>query len=275
MQKRPILVIGATGKTGRRVASLLETAGHTVRRGSRQSQHPFDWENQSTWAPALAGVSAAYVTFFPDLAFPGAPENIKALTEAAMAAGVDRLVLLSGRGETHAQTCEGIVRDSGLDYTLVRASWFAQNFSEGYLHGSVMQGVLAMPAGDVAEPFVDIDDIADVVVAALTDPRHSRAEYDVTGPRLLTFQQAAAELGHATGRPVVYQPISLDQFHETLTVIGGSLVADVFTEVSRETLDGHNATLGDGVQRALGRPARDFADFCAAAAASGTWSKAA
>lgn len=275
MQKRPILVIGATGKTGRRVASLLETAGHAVRRGSRQSQTPFDWGHQSTWAPALDGVSAAYVTFFPDLSFPGAPENITALTEAAIAAGVDRLVLLSGRGESHAQTCEGIVRTCGLDYTLVRASWFAQNFSEGYLHGPVMEGMLAMPAGDVAEPFVDIDDIAEVVVGALTDPRHSRKEYDVTGPRLLTFQQAAAELGQATGRPVVYQPISLDQFHAAMTLIGGAMVADVFTNVCRETLDGRNATLGDGVQRALGRPARDFADFCAAAAASGTWAKAA
>jgi uncharacterized protein YbjT (DUF2867 family) len=174
MQKHPILVIGASGKTGRRVASRLEAAGHVVRRSSRQSQHPFDWEKQSTWAPALAGTSAAYITFFPDLAFPGAPEKIKALTDFAAAAGVGRLVLLSGRGETHAQTCEGIVRTCGLDYTLVRASWFAQNFSEGYLHGPVMEGVLAMPAGDVAEPFVDIDDIAEVVVAALTDPRHER-----------------------------------------------------------------------------------------------------
>ena len=178
---------------------------------------PFDWENQSTWAPALAGVSAAYVTFFPDLSFPGAPEKIKALTEAATAAGVDRLVLLSGRGETHAQTCEGIVRNCGLDYTLVRASWFAQNFSEGYLHGPVMEGVVAMPAGDVAEPFVDIDDIAEVVVGALTDTRHSRKEYDVTGPRLLTFQQAAAELGQATGRPVSVstdQPRSVPRRHD-------------------------------------------------------------
>lgn len=275
MQKRPILVIGATGKTGRRVASLLESAGHAARRSSRQSRHPFDWENQSTWAPALAAVSAAYITFFPDLAFPGAPEKIKALTLAAKAVGVDRLVLLSGRGEAHAQTCEGIVRDSGLDYTLVRASWFAQNFSEGYLHGPVMEGVLAMPAGNVAEPFVDIDDIADVVVAALTDPRHSRKEYDVTGPRLLTFHQVAEELGQATGRSVRYQPISLNQFHAAMTVIGGSVVADVFTNVCRETLDGRNAMLGDGVQRALGRPARDFADFCAAAAASGTWTRAA
>ncbi len=275
MQTSPILVIGATGKTGCRVADLLESAGRTVRRASRQSQTPFDWEKGETWGPALAGTKAVYVTYFPDLAFPGAPEHIKALTEAALAAGVGRLVLLSGRGETHAQTCEDIVRRSGLDYTLVRASWFAQNFSEGYLHGPVLEGVLALPAGEVAEPIVDIDDIAEVVVTALTSPKHSRQEYDVTGPRLLTFHQVAAELGHATGTKVIYHPVSFEQFHEAMTGIGGPLVADVFTDICREVFDGRNATLGDGVQRALGRPARDFADFCAKAAAVGTWSKAA
>jgi len=275
MQTSPILVIGATGKTGRRVADRLATAGHSVRRASRQSQAPFDWENTATWAAALAGTRAAYITFFPDLAFPGAPEKIDALTKAALAAGLERLVLLSGRGESNAETCEEIVRSSGLDYTLVRASWFAQNFSEGYLHGQVMAGTLALPAGDVAEPLVDIDDIADVAVAALTDVRHSRQEYDVTGPRLLTFHDAAAELGRATGWPVTYQPIGFDQFHGLVTTVGGPMLADVFTDICREVFDGRNATLGDGVARALGRPPRDFAAFCASAAAGGAWAKAA
>lgn len=181
MQASPILVIGATGKTGRRVADLLEVAGHSVRRASRQSQTPFDWHNRETWLPALAGTRAVYITYFPDLACPDAPDDIEALTEAALAASVGRLVLLSGRGETHARVCEDIVRRSGLDYTLVRASWFAQNFSEGYLHASVQDGALALPAGNVAEPIVDIDDIAEVVAVALTDARHSLQEYDVTG----------------------------------------------------------------------------------------------
>lgn len=274
-QKQPILVIGATGKTGSRVARSLAALGYDVRRGSRSADIPFDWEAPETWPMALAGVSAAYVTYFPDLAFPGAAEKIEALTKIALAAGVGRLVLLSGRGESHAQACEQIVRDSGLDFTLIRASWFAQNFSEGYLHEPVMQGVVALPADQVREPIVDVDDIADVAVAALTEPGHSGQLYEVTGPRLLRFDEAAAELGAAIGRPVSFVSLTLDQFHEAMTGIGGPMIADVFTEICRETLDGRNESLGDGVQRALGRAPRDFADFCIKAAAGGTWAAAA
>ena len=275
MTTTPILVIGSTGKTGRRIAETLIRRGLRVRHGSRRSTTPFDWDRPETWAAALSGVSSAYVSYFPDLAFPGAPDKIAALTRAAAKAGVKRLVLLSGRGETHAQTCEDIVRNCGLDYTLVRAAWFAQNFSEGYLRDPVLQGMVALPAGDVREPIVDADDIADVAGAALTEDGHSGQLYEVTGPRLLTFAEAAGELSTAIGREVRYMPITLDQFHAAMTGIGGALIADVFTDICRETLDGRNESLGDGVQRALGRSPRDFVDFCRAAAASGVWRQAA
>lgn len=275
MQTAPILVIGSTGKTGSRIARSLSEKGFPVREGSRNSSIPFDWERQETWAPALSGVSAAYVSYFPDLAFPGAAEKIEALTEVARKAGVRKLVLLSGRGEAHARKCEQIIRKSGLDFTLVRASWFAQNFTEGYLLGPVLEGVVALPAGDIREPIADVDDIADVAVAALTEDRHNGELYEITGPRLLSFAEAAAEISSAAGIPVSYVPITLDQFHAGMLEIGGPLIADVFTEICRETLDGHNAYLTDGVQRALGREPRDFADFCRAAAASGVWKRAA
>jgi len=275
MQDQPILVIGSTGKTGLRIAKTLAERGFSVRHGSRNAAIPFDWEKPETWAAALEGVSSAYVSYFPDLAFPGASEKIKALTKVAVEAGVKRLVLLSGRGETHAQNCENIVKTCGLDYTLVRASWFAQNFSEGYLRDPVLEGMVALPAGDVREPIIDVDDIADVAVAALTEERHSGQLYEVTGPRLLSFNDAAAELSAATGRPVRYIPITFDQFHASMTEIGGVFIADVFTGICREVLDGRNEYLSDGVQRALGRKPRDFADFCRAAAASGAWSDAA
>ncbi len=275
MTTAPILVIGSTGKTGRRIAETLIRRGFAVRHGSRRAATPFDWDRPETWGPALSGVSSAYVSYFPDLAFPGAPEKIAALTQAAAAAGVKRLVLLSGRGETHAEACEDIVRTCGLDFTLVRAAWFAQNFSEGYLHDPIMQGMIALPAGDVREPIVDVDDIADVAVAALTEQGHSGQLYEITGSRLLSFAEAAAELSAATGREIRYLPITLDQFHAAMTEIGGALIADVFTDICRETLDGRNQSLGDGVQRALGRQPRDFADFCRAAAASGVWRQAA
>lgn len=275
MQDQPILVIGSTGKTGRRIAKTLTERGFPVRHGSRNAAIPFDWEKPETWAAALEGVSSAYVSYFPDLAFPGAPEKIEALTKAAAKAGVKRLVLLSGRGEVHAQHCEDIVKNCGLDYTLVRAAWFAQNFSEGYLREPVLGGMVALPAGDVREPIVDVDDIADVAVAALTEDRHSGQLYEITGPRLLSFAEAAAELSAATGHEVRYVPITFDQFHASMTKIGGQMVADVFTDICREVLDGRNESLGDGVHKALGREPRDFADFCRAAAASGAWSAAA
>ncbi|MGK7752085.1 MULTISPECIES: NAD(P)H-binding protein [unclassified Roseovarius] len=275
MQDHPILVIGATGKTGHRVASRLEARGLPVRRGARRSATPFDWEAPETWASALRGVRAAYVTYFPDLAFPGALEKLESLCETARDVEVEHLVLLSGRGEHHARLGEDVVRSSGLDFTIVRAAWFAQNFSEGYLRDPVLAGVLPMPGGDVAEPIIDIDDIADVVVTALTEDGHRGELYEVTGPRLMSFADMAAELSRATGREIRHIPISFEEFHGNIAEAGGPFVADVFTAIARETLDGRNAHTTDGVTRALGRVPRDFADFARDAARTGAWTSAA
>ena len=275
MQTKPILVIGATGKTGSRVAAKLEAKGHPVRRGSRNSATPFDWEAPETWSQALSGARAAYVTYFPDLAFPGAVEKLESLVETAKDVGVEHLVLLSGRGEHHARQGEQVMRESGVDHTIVRAAWFAQNFSEGYLRDPILAGVLPMPGGDIAEPIIDIDDIADVAVAALTEEGHRGQLYEVTGPRLMTFAEMARELSNATGRPIRHVPISFEDFHANVAQVGGNFVADVFTAIARETLDGRNSHTTDGVKRALGRPPRDFADFARDAARSGTWSVAA
>ena len=275
MKDQEILVIGATGKTGRRVASRLEARGLPVRRGSRSSATPFDWEAPETWAPALRGTRAAYVTYFPDLAFPGAVEKLESLCETARDVDVEHLVLLSGRGEHHARLGEEVVRNSGVGFTIVRAAWFAQNFSEGYLRDPVLAGVLPMPGGDVAEPIIDIDDIADVAVAALTEKGHRGELYEVTGPRLMSFADMAGELSRATGREIRHIPISFDAFHANIAEAGGAFVADVFTAIARETLDGRNAHTTDGVMRALGRAPRGFADFARAAARTGAWTSAA
>lgn len=272
---KPILVIGSTGKTGSRIAAGLRARGLTVRDGSRSAPIPFDWDDQNTWAPALDGVHSAYVSYFPDLAIPGAAEKIAELAALAKQLGTGRLVLLSGRGETHAEACEEIIRNSGVDFTLLRCGWFMQNFSEGYLVDPVMAGVIALPAGRVQEPMVDVDDIAEVAIAALTEARHSGQLYEITGPELLDFHQVAATLAQVTGRPVTYQPITIDDFRAGMTEIAGAFIADVITHVAEESLDGRNAWLGDGVQRALGRAPRSFADFCARAARAGAWREAA
>ena len=275
MSQDPILIIGATGKTGRRIATRLNEQGYEIREGSRRSALPFDWDDSATWAPALDGISAAYVSYFPDLAMPGAVARVEELAQHAKSAGVGRLVLLSGRGEHHARLGEEAVRASGVPFTLVRAAWFAQNFSEGYLRDPILAGLLPMPGGDVREPIVDVDDIADVAVTALTEDGHAGETYEVTGPRLLSFAEMAAILSTATGRQIRHQPISFDEFHASLTQGAGPFIADIFTGIARETLDGRNAHLTDGVQRALNRAPRDFAIFAEKAAAAGAGARAA
>lgn len=275
MQTQPILVVGANGKTGSRVVARLEDKSIAVRRGSRNADIPFDWETPATWEPALSGVSKAYVTYFPDLAFPGAVEKLEALTKVARTTGLEHIVLLSGRGEHFAGMGEEVVRNSGLPFTIVRSAWFAQNFSEGYLRDPILGGVLPMPGGDIAEPIIDIDDIADVVVAALTEEGHLGERYEVTGSRLMTFAEMAQVLSDALGRHIQHIPISFEDFHANVAASGDDFVADVFTQIARETLDGRNAYVADGVERALGRKPRDFAKFASAAAAQGVWATAA
>jgi steroid delta-isomerase-like uncharacterized protein len=268
----PILIIGGTGKTGRRVAEKLTARGVATRVASRSSEIRFDWNDTATWGAALDGVSAAYVTFSPDLAVPEAPPAIQEFACLAAELGVRRLVLLSGRGEEEAQRCERIVLDTNPDWTVVRASWFNQNFSEGFFVNLLRDGVLALPAGAVAEPFIDAGDIADVAVAALTENGHEGQIYEVTGPRLMTFAEAVEEIAGATGRELRYEEISVEDF------VRGMLeeqVPEEFVSLTRylfETvLDGRNASTTDGVQRALGRPPHDFVDFAREAAATGVW----
>ncbi|MEM6490575.1 MAG: NmrA family NAD(P)-binding protein [Pseudomonadota bacterium] len=275
MNDQPTLVIGATGKTGSRVADRLRKAGRSVRAGSRNGPTPFDWTKDETWGPALHGVGRAYITYFPDIAMPGAVEQVERFSAAAQSAGVQRLVMLSGRGEHHAQRGEAVVRAAGVDFTIIRSAWFAQNFSEGELRAPILSGVLPMPGGDIREPIIDIDDIADVAFAALTEDGHSGETYEVTGPELLTFAEMAATLSVALGRPIAYAPISFDAFRSNVEAVAGPMLADVFTTIAQETLDGRNAHCADGVERALGRRPRSFQAFAAAAAKRGVWREAA
>jgi uncharacterized protein YbjT (DUF2867 family) len=269
---RPILVLGGTGKTGRRVVDRLGARGVRVRVGSRAGRPPFDWEDERTWAPALAGVRAVYLTYYPDLAIPGAVEATRAFAELAVRGGVPRLVLLSGRGEPEAERAERAVRDTGAELTVLRATWFAQNFSEDFMLEHVLGGEIRLPGGDVPTPFVDADDIADVAVAALTDERHVGEVYELTGPRSLTFAEAAAEIGEAAGREIRYTPVSLEENAADAASHGvPPEVIDVLTYLFREVLDGRNADTTDGVRRAIGREPRDFADYARGVAASGLW----
>jgi uncharacterized protein YbjT (DUF2867 family) len=267
-----VLVLGGTGKTGRRVVERLQARGVPVRVGSRSAEPGFDWEDDSTWAPALHGTRSVYLSYYPDLAVPGAAEAVEAFVKLAAENGTRRIVLVSGRGEKEAQRAERLVQAAGLEWTVVRCSWFSQNFSEDYLLQPVQAGEVALPVGDVGEPFVDVEDIADVAAAALTEDGHAGQVYELTGPRLLTFAEAVQEIAEASGREIRFVPISLDEYAGAMADEGLpedviSLITYLFTEV----LDGRNEHVTDGVRRALGREPRDFRDYARETAATGVW----
>jgi uncharacterized protein YbjT (DUF2867 family) len=256
------------------VVQRLQALGRPVRIGTPSSPQPFDWNDPGTWPSALDGVGSVYVTYYPDLAVLGAAEAVRSFADLAVARGVRRLVLLSGRGEEGARRGEQALQQSGADWTIVRSAFMAQNFNESFFLEPVRAGEVAFPAGEeLAEPFIDADDIADVAVAALTGDGHVGQLYEVTGPRLLGWAQAVAEIAAAAGRPIRYLPVSLEEYASLL--IENQVPADyvkMLTDVFTEVLDGRNAYLSDGVQRALGRPPRDFSDYARAAAATGVWS---
>lgn len=270
------LVLGGNGKTGRRVVERLRAKGHDVRIGSRSALPSFDWHNEVGWDAALKDVTAVYITYAPDLAMPGAQDAIRAFVGLARRRGVKRLVLLSGRGEDEAQACERIVQDAGLEWTIVRASWFNQNFSEGAFVDMVLDGVIALPAGTQVEPFVDVDDIADVAVAALSQDGHHGEIYEVTGPRLMTMADVASDLSRVTGRRIAFVDVPHDAFVAELASAGAPQdVVWMLDYLFSTVLDGRNAYLCDGVQQALGRSPRDFLDYAREVAAAGVWATAA
>jgi uncharacterized protein YbjT (DUF2867 family) len=273
-QQQPFaLVLGGTGKVGRRIAGRLTARGIPVRIGARSAAPPFDWDNRATWNAILDGAQSAFISYSPDLAVPGAPQAVAEFTKQAAAHGVARVVLLSGRGEEEAEATERLVQHGPLPWTIVRSSWFAQNFSENFLLEPILAGQVALPLDAVTEPFVDCDDIAEVATEALLDDQHAGQLYELTGPRLLTFADAIREIARAAQRPIEFTTIPLAEFTAGLAA-GGlhedevSLVSYLFSTV----LDGRNSSLSNGVERALGRPPRDFADYARETARTGIWS---
>jgi uncharacterized protein YbjT (DUF2867 family) len=272
IQQDAILVLGGTGKTGRRVVERLTDRGLPVRVGSRQGTPPFDWEDGATWAPALDGVRAVYLTYYPDIAAPGATEAVSAFAELAIERGAPRLVLLSGRGEPEAERAEQAVRETGAQLTVLRSNWFMQNFSEDYMLEHVLSGEIRLPAGDVPTPFLDADDIADAAVAAFTDDRHVGELYELTGPRSLTFAEVATEIAEATGQDIRFVPVSPEEHAAEAAEQGvPGEVIEAINYVFSTVLVDRNAHPADGVQRALGREPRDFSEFAREVAATGVW----
>ena len=276
MKNAPILIIGKNGKTGARVNQSLQSLGYETRAVSRSTTPSFDWEAPETWAPAIQGTRSAYVTYQPDLAVPRAEATIKAFMRVAAEAGLEHIVLLSGRGEEGAQLAEQALITSGIAWNIVRCSWFNQNFSENFMLEGILSGELILPAVDALEPFIDVDDIVDVAVATLTESRHRNKVYELTGPDALSFAQCIEEISEALGRPVKYTPIPVDPYINALKEQGVPedyqwLLRELFTVV----FDGRNSQVMTGVEEALGRPATDFKTYVQKTIASGVWSTSA
>lgn len=274
MQNSPVLIVGKHAKTGQRVERRLQALGYATRGVSRSTSPAFDWQDPSTWRAALQEIESAYVTFYPDLAIPSAEQTIREFTALAREVGLRHMVLLSGRGEQGAERAEAVLEASGLYWNVVRASWFMQNFSESFMLEGVLEGELVLPADDTVEPFIDIDDIAEVAVAALTRPELRNRLFEVTGPRALSFAQCAAEISRAVGYPVSFTPVPVDDYISAMRDQGAPeemtwLLRHLFTEV----FDGRNSKPAQDVEEALGRPATDFADYVEKTLATGAWER--
>ncbi|MEM9340918.1 MAG: NmrA family NAD(P)-binding protein [Bacteroidota bacterium] len=271
--KNNILVIGGTGKTGRKVAERLTKAGQLVRIGSRTANPAFDWHDPTTWPAAMEGINKVYITFQPDLAVPGAKEIIQNFAELAAQKGVEKLVILSGRGEAEAQACEKIIMNAGTNWSVVRADWFNQNFSESFFLEPIQAGHMALPRGEAKIPFVDTDDIADVAVEALLKDQYNGQVLEVTGPGLLTFSDVVSEIANATGRKITFQDISLEEY---VTFMEKNHVPEAFiwlvNYLFTEVLDGRNFSTTDTIARVLGRKPKAFSTYAHETAASGIWS---
>lgn len=285
MTTKPILVLGGTGKTGRRVVRRLTELGIPARAASRSGVggQRFDWNDDTTWAPALDGVSGVYV-----VQLDGGPAGLtRSFAERAVDAGAERLVLLSARGVDTpgyygeaTETSEGFldseaaVRDSGVAWTVLRPGWFAQNFDEGFFNDSVLAGEVRLPAGDGAASWIDVEDIADVAVAALTGDGHAGRTYELSGPAPVTLPEALGLIEQATGRTARYTPLTAAAFVAELVADGVSKAeAELWAAALHPVERGFERKVSDGVRQALGREARSFAEYVKSAAAQGAWTK--
>jgi uncharacterized protein YbjT (DUF2867 family) len=275
MNTKKILVLGANGKTGRRVLERLENNAEVeVRAGSRSAAIPFDWEKPETWQAALKDIDTVYISYQPDLAIPSATTVIHLFSSLATQMGVKKMVLLSGRGEKEAQACEEIVKTNAKNWTIIRASWFSQNFSESFFLDPILAGYVALPRAEALEPFTDADDIAAVIVASLLEEKHNGQTYELTGPRLLTFGEAISEIAKASDRKIAFQSLSLEEYIQMLREYQVPedhiwLVNYLFEQV----LDGRNSSITTDIEEILGRKAKDFSAYALETAKTGVWNQ--
>ncbi|WP_339708250.1 NmrA family NAD(P)-binding protein [uncultured Kriegella sp.] len=270
-----ILVIGATGKTGSRVVEQLQNRSLKPRIGSRNATPGFDWSDKDTWVDSLKGIDSMYVTYYPDLAVPGAKEAIESLTYLSKEMGVKKMVLLSGKGEVEAESCEQIVVNSGMQYTIVRASWFNQNWSESFFLDPILSGQIALPMADTPIPFVDAEDIAEVAVEALLNDKHNGEIIEITGPELISFKEVVNTIAAATNRNLEFNEITLEQYVQGMQKM--QVPADFIWLIeylfSHVLANPENQVISHVIEMVLGRKARSFASYVSKTAQTGVWNQ--
>lgn len=272
-----ILVLGATGKTGRRLATRLRDAGTTsVRAASRSGEVVFDWTLPDTWEPALAGAGAVY------LVAPDDPSPVRGFVRQATASGVRRFVALSGHGIEQAGDDSGFgqgmvageeaVRESGVEWTILRPNNFFQNFDEDLWLAPLRAGRLGLPIGEMPEPFIDADDVAAVAATVLTEEGHAGRTYELSGPRALTFGEATRTIAEAAGRPIRYEELTPAAYRSELLAEGWpEAAADGLGAMFSLHRAGCSAEVTDDVRRVLGREPADLEPWARRIAARGTW----
>lgn len=260
----PILLIGGTGKVGRRLESALRRRGHRVRIASRRAGDvEFDWAEPETYDRAVAGVEAMFI-IGPGSATDWSP-LLRDLLARAAEAGVHRAVLLSARGvEFHpggaVDRAEHALREGPVPWVILRPSHFAQNFTEAMF--VPVDGMVRAPVGDGAEPFVDVEDVAEVAASLLTDPSFEHEVVEISGPEAVDFSSAVSHLGEAAGRRFAFVDEPPDQHVERLRAAGTPEGYIAWRMAMLGGIrSGDDAYLSDGVRRVLGRPAISFPEW--------------
>jgi uncharacterized protein YbjT (DUF2867 family) len=270
-----ILVTGATGTVGREVVRLLRahgdpvraavTAPETARTERGAGVEVVRFERPETYAPALAGVRALFLMRPP--AMVDARQGINPFSDAAVAAGVERVVFLSLLGADrnplvpHA-AIERHLRRTGAGWTFLRPSYFMQNLSGVHRDDIRRRNEIVVPAGRGRTSFIDVRDIAAVAVRTRTEPGHTGQAYPLTGGEALTYFQVARILSLALGRRIRYTRPSLAGYVRHMLrdghPLGFALVTAAIYTVARLGLA---ATVTDDVRRLLGRPPTTMQQF--------------
>jgi uncharacterized protein YbjT (DUF2867 family) len=271
---RRVLVLGATGKTGSRVAGTLSEQGVSVRTAARGGADiHFDWNNPATFEGALRGVTGVYlVSPVMRIDFAGVVSDF---LDQAEHAGVQNVTYLSAYGMEHA-LAEVALRAVELDlesrssftHSIIRPAWFMQNFSETFL--KPVDDEIVVPSGTGAEAFVNAEDIASVAAATLAEPeRHAGRAYAPAGPESLTLDQAAQIISAAVGRTILYRDTDRDEWVDAMVRSGvPAEYGEVLRTLTETIASGRGSQPNGDVLAATGAAPVSFADFAAETAAA-------